>query len=790
MPDKCLIVLTVGNAAQAELDKALLNGIALPDNAELILQPDDKFGHRIGSGGAVADIVAGYYKNHSRILIINSGGMSSRAPNFSLRGKAFINIKYDGVCVSVIEMIIQKLMPVLEKAGQGVFVACNDIIADIDIDKSDCGGNIGFFAYDTLEVASEHGVMLTDSDGCLLDFLHKADREALKKHFKQGFPVDTGLVYLCDEYCKSIIKMCDETDFLSLLRQSEAVSLYADMICLMEKSNTDEYKGSRIKDILKTYLGSSVMKCIGVKDRLIHFGTLPEIADNIFSNLPDDSACILGSSVSDNSKVGKRTVIDNSVITGSSVIGDGCIITDVILDDVTIGSSMSVCGIRLKNGLYVTTVCDIKADLGDIFYRELFVPASSYTESYNKYFAQGTPTARVSIDYCLDNADYMQNASLAAFIPNSSEYGFSQEYNKYKAEIISAYRSKHKQFSSLAFKKDKSEISLPVRINFSGTWTDAMPYSVFNDGRVINAAVKIDGRLPLYVKAEKADNNKIIFESDDKCIEISKDQIDDKCDYFDFNLHKAALSVFGIDKDTVLGHGLRLTTRVKGIAKNSGLGTSSILLAGCFKALDELFGTELSADDISLMVFVAEQVMGTGGGWQDQVGGLSYGIKDTRCVPGLLPELKTDLIEISAEMKAFINTNCCLVNTGSGHFGRFVVSDIMNNYLKDKNTRFFEELYHTNDRLQSALINADKAAFTDCINLQRQDEKQLSKLVCNDNVEAAIKAVSPFCSGCCICGAGCGGYLFVILKEGVTVEKLSAILKNSYDIKQIGLYYP
>ena len=45
------------------------------------------------------------------------------------------------------------------------------------------------------------------------------------------------------------------------------------------------------------------------------------------------------------------------------------------------------------------------------------------------------------------------------------------------------------------------------------------------------------------------------------------------------------------------------------------------------KALYEITGRKLEDDELYNRVLCMEQIMSTGGGWQDQVGGLAPGIK-------------------------------------------------------------------------------------------------------------------------------------------------------------------
>ena len=45
---------------------------------------------------------------------------------------------------------------------------------------------------------------------------------------------------------------------------------------------------------------------------------------------------------------------------------------------------------------------------------------------------------------------------------------------------------------------DSVEISLPVRVNWGGGWTDTPPYCNENGGVVLNAAILINGKRPAW----------------------------------------------------------------------------------------------------------------------------------------------------------------------------------------------------------------------------------------------------------------------------------------------------
>ena len=113
-----------------------------------------------------------------------------------------------------------------------------------------------------------------------------------------------------------------------------------------------------------------------------------------------------------------------------------------------------------------------------------------------------------------------------------------------------------------------------------------------------------------------------------------------------FALQKAALVLKGIvpsdldpdmpvrDLCQQLGGGLKLTTQTS-IPRGSGLGTSSIMAGAVLHCLSQLIGLETTPAQLFDEVLCLEQMLTTGGGWQDQVGGLWGGIKLVTTAPGL-----------------------------------------------------------------------------------------------------------------------------------------------------------
>ena len=63
------------------------------------------------------------------------------------------------------------------------------------------------------------------------------------------------------------------------------------------------------------------------------------------------------------------------------------------------------------------------------------------------------------------------------------------------------------------------------------------------------------------------------------------------------------------------------------VPKGSGMGTSSILGAALVTALERVAGRKPEWKRVASLTLALEKEMATGGGWQDQIGGLVPGAK-------------------------------------------------------------------------------------------------------------------------------------------------------------------
>ena len=76
----------------------------------------------------------------------------------------------------------------------------------------------------------------------------------------------------------------------------------------------------------------------------------------------------------------------------------------------------------------------------------------------------------------------------------------------------------------------------------------------------------------------------------------------------------------------MFGAGIEITL-LSAIPAGSGLGTSSILASTVLGAVNDFCGLAWDKNDICSYTLVLEQLLTTGGGWQDQYGGVFPGVK-------------------------------------------------------------------------------------------------------------------------------------------------------------------
>jgi len=349
---------------------------------------------------------------------------------------------------------------------------------------------------------------------------------------------------------------------------------------------------------------------------------------------------------------------------------------------------------------------------------------------------------------------------------------------------------------------DHHTVKLPLRVNWGGGWSDTPPYCNENGGMVLNVAILLNGEKPVEVTLEKIDELKIVFDSRDMDVHGEFDTIEPlqaTGDPFDpFALQKACLLACeiipkeGHELSEILkrlGSGFVMHSEVTNVPKGSGLGTSSILSAACVKAVFEFMGIGYTEEDLYSHVLAMEQIMSTGGGWQDQVGGITPGLKYITSMPGVEQQIKVTHVEIPEETKRELDERFVMIYTGQRRLARNLLRDVVGRYVGNEPDSLFalEEIQKTAALMRFELERGNVDGFAKLLDYHWELSKKVDAGSSNTLIEQIFSSIEDLIDGKLVCGAGGGGFLQVILKKGVTKQEVEEHLNKVFMDSLVGV---
>lgn len=344
--------------------------------------------------------------------------------------------------------------------------------------------------------------------------------------------------------------------------------------------------------------------------------------------------------------------------------------------------------------------------------------------------------------------------------------------------------------------KDKHTVQLPLRVNWGGGWSDTPPYCNERGGTVLNAAILLNGEKPVEVMLERIPEHKVVFDSRDMDVHGEFDRIEPLQatgdPYDSFALQKAALLACGIipkeggDLDEILtrlGGGFVMHSEVTNVPKGSGLGTSSILSAACVKAVFEFMGIEHDEADLYQHVLIMEQIMSTGGGWQDQVGGVTPGVKYITSMPGVEQKIMVSHVEIPEKAKKELSERFVLIYTGQRRLARNLLRDVVGRYVGNEPDSLYalNEIQRVAALMKFELERGNVDEFANLLDYHWELSQKVDKGSTNTLIDQIFASIEDFTAGKLVCGAGGGGFLQVMLKNGVDKAEVRARLKEVFE---------
>lgn len=337
----------------------------------------------------------------------------------------------------------------------------------------------------------------------------------------------------------------------------------------------------------------------------------------------------------------------------------------------------------------------------------------------------------------------------------------------------------------------------PVRIDIAGGWTDTPPYCLMEGGSVVNLAIELNGQPPLQTYIRPCKEAHIVLRSIDlgavEEVRTYEQLADLRHVGSPFSIPKAALVLAGFMPEYCtetfpslesqlrsFGCGIEITL-LSAIPAGSGLGTSSMLAATVLGALNDFCGLAWDKNEIGRRTLVLEQLLTTGGGWQDQFGGILQGVKLLRTKRGFEQSPSVHWLPTDVFTQTEFSPCHLLYYTGITRTAKNILSEIVRRMFLNQS----DELNQLREMKQHSLDMYDaiqRVDFERMGRLVRKTWQQNQAIDSGTNPESVRKITSmidDLCIGYKLAGAGGGGYLYMTAKDADAAGRIKQILNNN-----------
>ena len=156
----------------------------------------------------------------------------------------------------------------------------------------------------------------------------------------------------------------------------------------------------------------------------------------------------------------------------------------------------------------------------------------------------------------------------------------------------------------------------------------------------------------------------------------------------------------------------------------------------------------------------------TGGGWQDQVGGVLGGFKRCASAPSLPLRVTSQVLHPSDEALHAINAHLLLVYTGKTRLARNLLQDVLRRWYT-ADARIVDNvrsLKANAEDMEQAVLACDVPKMGACLDAYWSQKKKM----CDAEPPVVTRILSklrPHVYGASLCGAGGGGFLLLITRR-------------------------
>ena len=740
----------------------------------------DPVGQKLGSGGGTAWLLYAAFRAESadhfttwlakeKRILLHAGGRSQRLPSYALSGKILMPAPLStGGCgrwfsQDLLSLQLPLYERMMEQAPDGLhtMVVSGDVLirATEELPAIPAADVVCFGLELDAQVAKNHGVFVSDrhSPHILKQMLQKPSVETLAALQKEHiYLTDIGVWLLSDRAVERLMKKSGIAPSTLHPSPSTSYDLYAEFGCALGTDPT-------LADADLQDLTVAVLPLPG--GEFYHFGTSREMISSTLAvqsridNRQSPSGIIVQNSVVhcaftaenrhiwiENSYVGRRwTLTENNIVTGvpendwEMMLAPGeCI------DVVPVGEDDYE--VRRYH-------IDDRVDSDEL----------STRVNLRRLFAQRRA-------FWVDGGDAFRQMQAAIY---GKPVAMTPRLTVCEDQMVCA--------------------QAPVRIDIAGGWTDTPPYCLMEGGHVVNLAVELNGQLPLQAYVKPCRDYHVILRSIDlgasECVETYEELSQYNKVGSPFSIPKAALTLAGFrphvqyptlrEQLEAFGSGIELTMH-SAVPAGSGLGTSSILAATVLGALNDFCSLGWDKSEIGHQTLMLEQLLTTGGGWQDQFGGVIGGVKLLQTEAGVLQQPTVRCLPDTLYTQPEYAQCHLLYYTGITRTAKTILGEIVRRmFLRqpEQLSLLRDMKQHTLDMYEAIQRND----FSEMGRLVRRTWMQNQRLDSGTNppaIQALTTLVDDLCLGYKLPGAGGGGYLYMVAKDPAAAARIIQTLNE------------
>ena len=223
------------------------------------------------------------------------------------------------------------------------------------------------------------------------------------------------------------------------------------------------------------------------------------------------------------------------------------------------------------------------------------------------------------------------------------------------------------------------------------------------------------------------------------------------------------------------------------LPQGSGMGTSSILAACALSSISQCAGFGQPDEGFLLHgVLMLEQLLTSGGGWQDQTHGIVPGFKTARSIASQLPlDLSIERLNMERRFVVQLEERMVLIFTGKTRLAKNIVQDVQRRWSWQTNeiVTTMSRNVQLSEQCRLALLDGDIETLSNCLNEYCQIKLQMTGEDSGAIPESCALLMKELkqrniITGACLCGAGGGGFMIVITSTGVDLERMNQVLKD------------